>query len=401
MYLNTNFEKDTVIFGHTISGASEYLSKSARDRTMKSDFALKVASQKNMIQNLKINEKSYKLDYEDVSPKSRNPSHKYNQYLEYVNDKLQDDLTEIENFRRPIYKKSGELLKPSLKKSSKSVPNNLYFSNKTKTNDNLVSTRGRSKSVGFHTFTAVKQFVKNSKPSDISLVDSYMDKVNYTENRPLHYIDDEGDDDNLKSKEVTSMIKTSFMDPIPNNHFNNKEHITSQPETKTSGLYNINFPILSNKNPKSLKFNIFVSLKDKNCFPQELTLHVQKNNTNFPNQSQIKQRSLSTFITGRILVKNIFYEKEVMLKYTLNNWNTSHDIRCTYLGDGNSFLPGLNIDIFKFIFDYEPSCTNNANSKLEFCIQYVTKEGEKIVEYWDNNDGKNYKVDITLNALKI
>ena len=37
---------------------------------------------------------------------------------------------------------------------------------------------------------------------------------------------------------------------------------------------------------------------------------------------------------------------------------------------------------------------SNRSRELEFCIQYTTRSNTAREEYWDNNNGKNYIVEI-------
>ncbi|KAK5962896.1 Gip2p PWA37_005350 [Arxiozyma heterogenica] len=178
-----------------------------------------------------------------------------------------------------------------------------------------------------------------------------------------------------------------------------KKVLNKMRTNKVVGLYNQNFPILSNKNPKSLKLNIFVSLsQDKKVFLQEISLHIHQRNFMSPNFKTIGSATNTTrYIIGKVMVKNIYYDKRVTVRYTWNNWNTINEVECLWLSNGDSVLPGTNMDVFHFLI----ADTNKIDTvgKLEFCICYVTRNDRERLEFWDNNDGKNYKVEVVMNGF--
>ena len=188
---------------------------------------------------------------------------------------------------------------------------------------------------------------------------------------------------------VKEIIKTKSKNKIVNKMKTNR----------VVGLYNQNFPVLSNKNPYSLKLNIFVSLsQDKKVFLQELSLHIHQKNFVSPNFKGIGPVTNTTrYIIGKVMVKNIYYDKRVTIRYTWNNWNTFNEVECLWLSNGDSVLPGTNMDVFHFLIDD----TNKIDTigKLEFCICYVTRNDRDRLEFWDNNDGNNYKVDVVMSGF--
>ncbi|KAH9507658.1 hypothetical protein Btru_053366 [Bulinus truncatus] len=85
-------------------------------------------------------------------------------------------------------------------------------------------------------------------------------------------------------------------------------------------------------------------------------------------------------ITGVVRVSNISFNKSVRVRYTHNSWATFHDIAASYVQnscDGPT-------DRFSFSIVAPPYF--GPGSQLEFAISYNAGG----VEYWDNNDGKNY-----------
>ncbi|QLQ80570.1 hypothetical protein HG537_0D05710 [Torulaspora globosa] len=292
----------------------------------------------------------------------------------------------------PVYKKSGELVKSSLKRRSKSLPSSPYVGseNKSLATATRPAELQRSKSVHFDHKTPVKYFCEDESPIDVSARSAKTEDISY-QHKPVKSIydtaTDDADDEFLsmgidrlrleppaerassslrKSKRFSQLLKTT--------------NTPTQTDNRIVGLYSRNFPILTNKNPKALKLNIFINLsRDKKCFLQDLTLCAPKGNVS------------DRVIAGRILVKNIFYDKRVVVRYTWDQWRTSHDVESVYVSDGDSILPGTNMDLFHFRIEDLPP--NSQHAHLEFCIYYVVRNDRARQEYWDNNDAQNYKVD--------
>ncbi|KAJ4168277.1 GLC7-interacting protein 2 [Fusarium falciforme] len=55
------------------------------------------------------------------------------------------------------------------------------------------------------------------------------------------------------------------------------------------------------------------------------------------------------------------------------------------------------MDIFHFIID--DASKVGPRGKLEFCIHYSTRNDYEREEYWDNNNGNNYKVDVVMDGF--
>ncbi|RXG69461.1 Protein phosphatase 1 regulatory subunit 3C-B [Armadillidium vulgare] len=92
-----------------------------------------------------------------------------------------------------------------------------------------------------------------------------------------------------------------------------------------------------------------------------------------------------SLLSGTVKVRNVAFEKSVIVRYTTNNW-LSHD---EALGQYMS-LPasGSSYNIYDtFTFSIPLPCTSIAD-KIEFCICYET-DG---CQFWDNNNDKNYVV---------
>lgn len=313
----------------------------------------------------------------------------------------------------PVYKKSGELVKSSLKLRSKSLPTSPYVENKTLGTARPPPRLQRSKSVHFDHKTPVKYFCEDESPIDVSTRTAEKNVEISYQHKPVKSIYDleDADDEFLsmgidrlrvqpvrgqgpsqrtpntlrKSKRFNELLKDSGPRiPHKANSTTNIQNGTTQDQTtnganRVVGLYSVNFPILSNKNPKTLKLNIFINLsRDKKCFLQDLTLCATKGSTD-------------RVIRGRVLVKNLYYDKRVAVKYTWDRWQSTREVEGVYVSDGDGILPGTNMDLFNFRIDDVPS--QQSRARLEFCIQYVARNDRIRQEFWDNNDSHNYQID--------
>ncbi|KAJ1357736.1 hypothetical protein KIN20_015939 [Parelaphostrongylus tenuis] len=89
-------------------------------------------------------------------------------------------------------------------------------------------------------------------------------------------------------------------------------------------------------------------------------------------------------IIGQVNVANISFSKEVVIRYTTTNWAVFDEMAASY---GHSVFGADNVDAFLF------SVTLPANMKdgqCQFCVRYAVNG----CEYWDNNRGANYHVDM-------
>lgn len=84
-------------------------------------------------------------------------------------------------------------------------------------------------------------------------------------------------------------------------------------------------------------------------------------------------------ILATINVKNVSFEKDVSITFTMDEWKTVGNIKANYVPGSSTGT----IDIFSFELII-PENENNLN--LQFAICYKT-EGK---EHWDSNSSKNY-----------
>ncbi|CAR21192.1 CBM21 domain-containing protein [Lachancea thermotolerans CBS 6340] len=166
------------------------------------------------------------------------------------------------------------------------------------------------------------------------------------------------------------------------------------------GLYRENFATLSDDDQSSLKSNIFLNIAHNSyCFLQDLSLIADQH-----------------YLVGHVLVKNIFYDKEVVVRYTRDHWRTVHEVECVWESSGDDVLPGMGMDRFKLVIDLATLGDDGGAAprapragpaaafalvKLEFCIRYTTRSSHERVEHWDNNGGRNYVVDVVCAAQRM
>jgi hypothetical protein len=89
-------------------------------------------------------------------------------------------------------------------------------------------------------------------------------------------------------------------------------------------------------------------------------------------------------------VRNITYQKTVMVRYTMDDWETLNDVLAWY--DGKNGNGGW--DRFRFSVSL---CGQRLQDRIVWLVgKYAGGAGEgasgDAVEWWDNNEGKNYRV---------
>ena len=102
-------------------------------------------------------------------------------------------------------------------------------------------------------------------------------------------------------------------------------------------------------------------------------------------------------IIGITQVLNLGYEKEVIVRYSFTEWKSCTETKASWLTSITTSStkkkpwderggPQLSCDSFRFHLPVPPFL--QPGSVLEFAIQYKVHG----TEYWDNNDGENYKL---------
>lgn len=87
-------------------------------------------------------------------------------------------------------------------------------------------------------------------------------------------------------------------------------------------------------------------------------------------------------LSGIVRVLNLAFEKSVLLRYSLNNWITFMDSLASYVPCSSDGVTD------RFRFKIVTPTYLDSGGTLQFAIKYCVG-GE---EFWDNNNGNNYKV---------
>lgn len=88
-------------------------------------------------------------------------------------------------------------------------------------------------------------------------------------------------------------------------------------------------------------------------------------------------------VLGTVKVKNVAFEKKVLLRCTFDSWETHMDVDSKY-----ATYPDTNSMFDTFSFEFEVPTNFDLQKKMEFAVCFEA-DGK---QYWDNNDGKNYKI---------
>lgn len=89
-------------------------------------------------------------------------------------------------------------------------------------------------------------------------------------------------------------------------------------------------------------------------------------------------------IVGTVKVKNVSYNKEVVVRSSCDGWKTHEDTYCTYTVVGNGIASAYMVhDTFSFKITLPPK-----SRRIEFCVCYRCDGGE----FWDNNNNHNYSL---------
>ncbi|XP_030588716.1 protein phosphatase 1, regulatory subunit 3Da isoform X2 [Archocentrus centrarchus] len=95
-------------------------------------------------------------------------------------------------------------------------------------------------------------------------------------------------------------------------------------------------------------------------------------------------------VIGITQVLNLDFEKDVTARYSFTGWKTCTEVKASWVSNITKSWEGgmgqISSDTFRFHLPVPPFLQPEA--VLEFAIKY--KVGG--AEYWDNNDGKNYKL---------
>uniref|UniRef100_A0A8C6LL43 Protein phosphatase 1, regulatory subunit 3Db n=1 Tax=Nothobranchius furzeri TaxID=105023 RepID=A0A8C6LL43_NOTFU len=120
------------------------------------------------------------------------------------------------------------------------------------------------------------------------------------------------------------------------------------------------------------------------CFPENLGAHPDFLKHLYSQRVCLEQVVCSELgITGTVQVLNLDYEKEVRALFSFTNWRSHRDTTAAWVSDARSG----DTDVFRFHLPV-PTFLLQPGAILEFAICYRVKG----CEYWDNNNGNNYKL---------
>jgi hypothetical protein len=91
-------------------------------------------------------------------------------------------------------------------------------------------------------------------------------------------------------------------------------------------------------------------------------------------------------LIGKVLVKNVAFEKWVAVRFTFDHWQTVSEVSGTYDATDSNKIAGY--DRFTFSIKLQ-DFTNLENRQMYFCVRYNVTDHE----FWDNNLGLNYQVE--------
>lgn len=335
--------------------------------------------------------KSYNLV--SVSPKT---SRLHRQLFEQSNDHLSSQLFKPSQSLHPIpsssinqpspypllRKKSGELIKSSLKLSnlqrSNSMPN--------------------AKSVRFATrLENVKFFKKSEQPSAVSI-----HLVNPTPTSKLASKNTKWDFDSSSC----SSSENDDDDDSYNYYSNDNGKITLDYNGGINYVDDDSYYITDddNQNDNFLGFddtNNQWIIKSNDCphNPDSLNFARLATNKDVILES-VKLNSTGNALIGFVYAKNIAFEKKIIVRLSSNNWETFKEFdNSNYISSNHIFKYSdahSNVyDKFSFIIKLE-DITNDDSLDLQFCIQYITNNQS----FWDNNNDQNYRISLIKKSLK-
>lgn len=115
-------------------------------------------------------------------------------------------------------------------------------------------------------------------------------------------------------------------------------------------------------------------------------------------------------VVGHIAVKNIAYEKSVLVRYSLDSWQTIIEQTAFYTSKSEEWLRQQGYDRFTFQVDADKMFDSLSLSihteymqrepqarAFELCIRYTANRQE----FWDNNGSNNYHITLIRRAVEV
>ena len=300
-----------------------------------------------------------------------------------------------------LRKKSGELIKSSLRLNtlprSNSMPNakSVRFANRL---ENVKFFKKSEKPNAVSSDSVHRMKVKTQWDFDSSSSSSPTSSDNdydYSYNR-FRYTDDsyEYDYDYDYDYNYNNDDDIDYDDEENTNNMN----IINQYYNHTLELSDDYDNFLNDDKSQSSKWLI----KSNDCPYNPLSLNFAKlsSNNNIILES-VKLNSSGNSLIGFVYAKNITFEKIINVKVTYDHWNSFVEIHnANYISSNHIFKysdsNSTNYDKFSFIIKLdELNVLHQNNLNLEFCISYTADNNC----YWDNNNGKNYKISLVKKSL--
>ncbi|GMM55360.1 hypothetical protein DAKH74_019760 [Maudiozyma humilis] len=159
---------------------------------------------------------------------------------------------------------------------------------------------------------------------------------------------------------------------------------TTTPPHEANGFYDFNFPVFNYaQGLESLRVNYFFNHAKQDVYLRDLLLEYDRGAREWR-------------LAGTVAVRNIHFEKFVVVRYTTSAWRDSADVAASYAGHCPE---AAQFDLFRFAIGRLADRVNydygSRSVGLEFCINYQTTEHREQspgLEFWDNNNDKNYRM---------
>ncbi|CAO3656502.1 unnamed protein product [Mucor fragilis] len=104
-------------------------------------------------------------------------------------------------------------------------------------------------------------------------------------------------------------------------------------------------------------------------------------------KQQQQQDAQHVTLLGSIQVANLAFQKKVIVRYTLDDWRTAKEVEAQYQEPIAHSANTWDRFSFKIVLDAN---THAAHESLNLAVKYSVNGRE----FWDNNNHKNYQVDI-------
>lgn len=92
-------------------------------------------------------------------------------------------------------------------------------------------------------------------------------------------------------------------------------------------------------------------------------------------------RESESIVVGTIKVRNLHFDKEVIVRVTYDKWQSQEDIQCTYSNLGGPLVTGGAYALFD-TFSFKLTLPPSSKRSIEFCVCFRCN-GQ---EYWDSHN---------------